>query len=72
MTSRHPDDALTEGSLARRLGVSVSALRTWRRNGHGPRFARFGRAVRYMPDDVEQYVRRSTVDSRAPEDSQIW
>lgn len=38
--------ALTERDAARLLGLSVATLRAWRLKGKGPRFVRFGRAVR--------------------------
>ncbi len=53
------DHALTERELAPVLGLSVATLRAWRRSGKGPRYVRFGRAVRYMENDVEQFVRAS-------------
>lgn len=70
MIPQDADEALTEGALARRLNVSVSALRNWRSHGRGPRFVKFGRSVRYMPHDVEQYVSKSLAGPRKPEDSQ--
>lgn len=63
MTSQdNSDEALTEVALARKLGLSVSALRNWRHKGIGPRFCRFGRAVRYMSSDVEAFVTAAAVD----------
>jgi hypothetical protein len=41
--------AITEIEAAQRLGLSVKTLRAWRCRGRGPKFMRFGRAVRYMP-----------------------
>ena len=57
--------ALTDQEVASRLGLSVATLRAWRRRGVGPRFVRFGRAVRYMPEDVERYVRSSRVETKS-------
>ena len=54
---------LTEQELATRLSLSVATLRAWRRRGVGPRFVRFGRAVRYLVDDVEQFVSASRVET---------
>ena len=48
--------ALGESEVAARLGLSVATLRAWRLTGKGPRFVRFGRAVRYLLSDVENYV----------------
>lgn len=48
--------ALTEHEVADRLSLSVATLRAWRLHAKGPRFVRFGRAVRYLEADVEQFV----------------
>ena len=60
--SDHHSQALTEHEVARRLGLSVATLRAWRLKGKGPRFVRFGRAVRYLAADVERFVEASVVD----------
>jgi predicted DNA-binding transcriptional regulator AlpA len=57
--------ALTEREVSDLLGLSVATLRAWRHRGQGPRFLRLGRAVRYLPADLEDFVRASTVDARA-------
>ncbi len=57
-----PDRALREQEIAEWLGLSIATLRAWRRRGQGPRFVKFGRSVRYMVGDVEQFVRASAVD----------
>ena len=57
-----PGRALREQEVAEWLGLSIATLRAWRRRGQGPRFVKFGRAVRYMVGDVEQYVRASAVE----------
>ena len=60
--SDHHSHALTEHEVARQLGLSVATLRAWRLKGKGPRFVRFGRAVRYLAADVERFVEASVVD----------
>ena len=60
--SDHHSQALTEHEVARQLGLSVATRRAWRLKGKGPRFVRFGRAVRYMAADVERFVEASVVD----------
>jgi excisionase family DNA binding protein len=60
--SDHHSQALTEHEVARQLGLSVATLRAWRLKGKGPRFVRFGRAVRYLAADVERFVEASVVD----------
>lgn len=56
--------ALTERQVAEQLGLSVATPRLWRHRGKGPRFLRFGRSVRYLPSDVDDFVRASAADTR--------
>jgi predicted DNA-binding transcriptional regulator AlpA len=56
---------LTESQVAERLGLAVATLRAWRHRGTGPRFLRFGRAVRYLPADLDEFIRASAVDTRS-------
>ena len=56
---------LTESQVAERLGLAVATLRAWRHRGTGPRFLRFGRAVRYLVTDLDEFIRASTVDTRS-------
>jgi len=58
----HVTRALTEREVSDLLGLSVATLRAWRHRGQGPRFLRLGRAVRYLPADLEEFVRASAVD----------
>ena len=46
---------LTDVEVAMRLGVSRFTLRAWRLRGHGPKFLKMGRAVRYRPEDVDEW-----------------
>ena len=55
---------LNESQVAERLGLSVATLRAWRHRGTGPTFLRLGRAVRYLPSDVDEFIRASAVDTR--------
>ena len=55
---------LTEREAATQLGLSVATLRAWRHHGKGPRFARFGRAVRYLSADLAEYIRNNIVNPR--------
>ncbi len=63
--TRHATRALTEREVSDVLGLSVATLRAWRHRGQGPRFLRLGRAVRYLPADLEDFVRASAVDASA-------
>lgn len=58
-------EPLTETAAARRLGLKVATLRAWRRQQRGPAYVRLGRAVRYLSDDVEDFLRASRHGPRA-------
>ena len=48
---------LGERAVAELLNLKVSTLRKWRLLGRGPVFCKVGgRAVRYAPADVEQFI----------------
>jgi len=55
--------AMTEQAAARVLGLSVATLRAWRLKHKGPRFVRFGRAVRYLEDDIARYMEACAVSA---------
>jgi excisionase family DNA binding protein len=59
---------LTDVEVAARLGVSRFTVRSWRLKGIGPRFLKMGRAVRYRPQDVDEYERQALVETQAPSD----
>ena len=61
--------ALTERQVADQLGLYVATLRAWRHRGKGPRFLRLGRSVRYLPSDVDEFVRASAVDTQSDSSS---
>src|SRR5438034_358248 len=62
--SMNPSErAITEDEAADRLGLSVKTLQAWRYRRTGPRFVRFGRAVRYIPSDLDAFIRASMVDT---------
>lgn len=61
--------ALTERQVAEQLRLSVATLRAWRHRGKGPRFLRLGRSVRYLPSDVDEFVRASAVDTQTDSSS---
>jgi hypothetical protein len=58
-------NAFTETHAAEHLGLSIATLRAWRHRGKGPRFVRFGRAVRYLRADLEAFIRACAVDTRS-------
>lgn len=59
---------LTDIEVAARLGVSRFTVRSWRLKGVGPRFMKMGRAVRYRPQDVDEYERQALVETQASPD----
>ena len=46
---------ISRQELAERLGVPVKAAAEWACKGTGPRYARFGKHVRYRMDDVVEW-----------------
>jgi predicted DNA-binding transcriptional regulator AlpA len=59
---------LTDIEVATRLGVSRFTVRSWRLKGVGPRFLKMGRAVRYRPQDVDDYERQALVETQTVSD----
>lgn len=55
----HENRGITEADAAYRLGLKVATLRAWRRQGRGPAFLRLGRAVRYLPADLDAFAASS-------------
>ncbi|MDG4763147.1 MerR family transcriptional regulator [Solwaraspora sp. WMMD406] len=69
------DDALSAGSVARRLGVAVTTLRTWhQRYGLGPTQHVKGHHRRYSQEDLArlEVMRRLTADGVAPAEAARW
>jgi len=64
-TSPSSKTTLTDVEVAQRLGVSRFTVRSWRLKGVGPRFLKMGRAVRYRPQDVDDYERQALVETQA-------
>lgn len=51
---------LTEQQVSERLNVKLATLRKWRLRGGGPRFRKFGSAVRYALVDLEAFEAAAT------------
>ncbi len=47
---------VTEETQALRSGVTLWTIRRWRRQGYGPRWAKFGRFVLYAEDANERFI----------------
>ena len=67
-TTSSAKSTLTDIEVATRLGVSRFTVRSWRLKGVGPRFLKMGRAVRYRPQDVDEYERQALVETQARSD----
>ena len=46
----------TDIETARLLGMSTATIRRWRLTGQGPKYRKFGGAVRYFVDDIETFI----------------
>lgn len=61
------DKWLTRQELADRYGVPVKTPAEWASKGTGPRYAKFGRHVRYLLSDVMDWERKQfTEENRHP------
>jgi hypothetical protein len=58
--------AVDERVAAKMLSVSVAALRRWRREKKGPKFARLSRCVRYAVQDLEKFLNENMQASSVP------
>jgi excisionase family DNA binding protein len=57
LDARHPpSELLTIQELAERLTVSVGCIRAWRLRGDGPPAIRVGAALRWDPDEVDEWL----------------
>jgi hypothetical protein len=56
LTTNISEPLITEGEAAGILRVSLTSLRRWRRQGCGPVYRKLGRAVRYRPNDLSDFV----------------
>ena len=59
--ARHVPGHHSELDLAIMLGLSVWALRAWRRRGYGPPAVKVGKSVFYSAEAVEQFLANLTV-----------
>lgn len=53
---------LAEQEVADVLGLNVKTLRAWRLYQKGPRYAKFGRAVRYLESDIRGWAAARVVE----------
>jgi hypothetical protein len=58
------DRWITRQDLADRYGLPVKTPAEWASKGTGPRYARFGRHVRYRMSDVINWERAQLTDDK--------
>jgi len=47
---------MTDRQAAERLGLAAQTLRNYRFQGRGPKYLKLGRAVRYRPSDLDDWL----------------
>jgi len=62
MDSNTGDHWITRQELAERYGLPVKTPAQWASKGTGPRYARFGRHVRYRLSDVVDWEAQQFAD----------
>lgn len=61
------NDFLTTRQAAAIVGLKPNTLEIWRLRGTGPKYIKFGRAVRYRQSDLETYIEAQTRQSTSQE-----
>jgi len=51
-----------ERKLAKKMDLALQTLRNWRFLGKGPKYFKFGRAVRYGINDIQDYINKHKID----------
>jgi excisionase family DNA binding protein len=64
MQENSADKWISRQELAERLGVPVKTPGEWASKGSGPRYAKFGRHVRYRLGDVIDWEQRRLAEQR--------
>lgn len=57
------NDFLNTQQAADKLGMKPCTLEAWRVRGGGPRFRKFGKAVRYHRADLDRFAEERTYTS---------
>lgn len=53
--------------VAKKLGLKKNTIDLWRTTGQGPTFLKLGRAVRYRPEDIDDFIQRSARENTCGE-----
>ena len=64
MDNNTEDHWISRQELAERYGLPVKTPAEWASKGTGPRYARFGRHVRYRLSDVVDWERKQFAEDR--------
>lgn len=56
-----PRRYLSPADVSETLGIPLSTIYRWQSDGTGPRFAKFGRHVRYLEADVTRFFEERLV-----------
>jgi len=59
---------IDEKQAARLCGFTVRGMQAKRLNGTGPRYIKLGRAVRYRPESIQQWLESQSVSSTCERD----
>lgn len=62
---RTPSEYMTTDELCELLHMSAITAAQWRQRGYGPAYLRIGRTIRYGRVDVDAWLKRVAVPSRA-------
>lgn len=64
MDNNTEDHWISRQELAERYGLPVKTPAEWASKGTGPRYARFGRHVRYRMSDVVDWERKQFAEDK--------
>ena len=64
MDNNTEDHWISRQELAERYGLHVKTPAEWASKGTGPRYARFGRHVRYRMSDVVDWERKQFAEDK--------
>jgi hypothetical protein len=53
---------MTPAAVSAYLSIPTGTLANWRCQGHGPRYVRVGRHVRYLARDVQEWLLAGVLD----------
>ena len=62
--AKHVPGHHSELDLAIMLGLSIWALRAWRRRGYGPPAVKFGKSVFYPQEAVRAFLQAPSVEGK--------